>query len=347
MPSSASPADDAWAEWIRGLPKTELHIHLVGATSPETVLDLARRHPEAGVPTEMTALADFYRFRDFDSFVTVYQAVSSLVRRGTDVTVLIDGLARDLAAQGVRYAEVTVTAATQLADGIAPDELADAMEAGRLQALARGVEMAWVIDVHGGLGIPVADQTIEWLRGFAPPSTIGFGLGGPEVGVPRSLFAPHFSAARDLGLRSLPHAGETTGPETVWSALRDLRAERIGHGINAVDDPALLDHLAEHAITLEVCPTSNECTGAVTDLDHHPLRRLLDAGVPVTLSTDDPGMFGTDLVTEYLVAQRIAGLGADEIVALVRQGIDAAYCSPGTRAAMLAGLESACEPPPG
>jgi len=318
-------------EWVRSLPKTELHVHLIGATSPQTVVELARRHPQTRVPTDLDELQRFYTFRDFDSFVEVYQAVSGLVTAGDDVTVLIDGLARDFAEQGVRYAEVTVTAATQLADGIEPDELAEAMENGRRAASARGVEIAWVIDVHGGLGPRVGDVTIDWLTGFAPPRTIGFGLGGPEKGVPRSIFAPHFAAARELGLRSLPHAGETTGPESVWSALRDLSAERIGHGIASAADDELMAYLADERITLEVCPTSNVCTGAVTDLDHHPLRRLMDADVPITLSTDDPGMFGTDLVNEYVVAQRIADLTNDEIISLVRHGIDASYCDEQTR----------------
>lgn len=328
------------AEWIRGLPKTELHLHLIGATSPQTVVELARRHPHTTVPTEMDELLDFYTFRDFDSFVEVYQAVSGLVTSGEDVTVLIEGLARDLREQGVRYAEVTVTAATQLADGIAPDELADAMELGRQRAAARGVEMAWVIDVHGGLGPTVADTTLEWIRRYAPPRTIGFGLGGPEVGVPRSVFAPHFAEARMLGLRSLPHAGETTGPETVWSALQDLNAERIGHGIAAAADRDLMAHLAGEGITLEVCPTSNICTGAVEDLSGHPLRALLDAGVPVTLSTDDPGMFGTDLVREYTAAWQFAELTRAEIIAIVRQGITASYCEESTRYRLLAELDA-------
>lgn len=333
----ASPDHDSW---LRALPKVELHLHLIGATSPLTVLELARRHPQTRVPTELADLQDFFTFRDFDSFVEVYQAVSGLVTSGEDVTVLVDGLARDLSEQGVRYAEVTVTAATQLADGIEPDELSEALDHGRSLASARGVELGWVFDVHGGLGIPVADRTIEWLEGYAPQATVGFGLGGPEVGVPRALFASHFARARDLGLHSLPHAGETTGPETVWSALHDLEAERIGHGIAAAQDPRLLGHLAEERITLEVCPTSNICTGAVADIEQHPLAALLDAGVPVTLATDDPGMFSTDLITEYRLAERLAGLDAQGVVDLVRQGIEAAFCPEDLRATLIAELDT-------
>lgn len=328
------------AEWIRALPKTELHLHLVGATSPQTVVELARRHPQTRVPTDLDELLDFYTFRDFDSFVEVYQAVSGLVTSGEDITVLIEGLARDLREQGVRYAEVTVTAATQLSDGIAPDELADAMETGRQRAADAGVEMAWVIDVHGGLGPTVADTTLEWIRRYAPPRTIGFGLGGPEVGVPRSMFTSHFAEARMLGLRSLPHAGETTGPETVWSALRDLQAERIGHGIAAASDRELMAYLAGEGITLEVCPTSNICTGAVEDLSGHPLRALLDAGVPVTLSTDDPGMFGTDLVREYVAATQFAGLSRDEVLSIIGQGFEAASCDADERRRFLDELQA-------
>jgi aminodeoxyfutalosine deaminase len=160
-----------------------------------------------------------------------------------------------------------------------------------------------------------------------PAGTVGFGLAGIEIGVGRAQFARPFTVARETGLRSLPHAGETTGPATVWSALTDLGAERIGHGIGAVTDPRLLDHLAEHRIPLEVCPTSNLRTAAVASLEAHPFPRLLQWGVPVTLNTDDPGMFGCDIVGEYRLAHDVFGLTPAELVQVARNGVDAAYCS--------------------
>ena len=174
---------------------------------------------------------------------------------------------------------------------------------------------------------------------YRPAGTVGIGLGGPEVGVRRADFAPAFRVARDAGLHSNPHAGETVGPAEVWAALRELGAERIGHGIGAAQDPVLLDYLASHGIALEVCPTSNVCTGAVPSLAEHPLPTLLAAGVPVTLATDDPGMFHTSLNDEYLRCHQAFGLTAAGLAGLARAGARAAFCPEPTRRAILAEID--------
>jgi aminodeoxyfutalosine deaminase len=206
--------------------------------------------------------------------------------------------------------------------------LAEALVAGRRVAWdAYGVELAWVFDIPGGFEPTDSQGTVNWVLAHRPEGTVGFGLGGPEIGIPRDRFAGSFAMAREAGLRLVPHAGETTGPETIWSALRDLRAERIGHGTSAVADPALIAHLVEHGIPVEVCPTSNLCTRAVATLAEHPLPRLLEAGVPVTLATDDPGMFHTDLNREYLLCHEHFGLGRGELADLSRAGVRAAFCS--------------------
>jgi aminodeoxyfutalosine deaminase len=325
--------------FLRALPKVELHVHLVGSASVPTVRRLAARHGALTVPTDPDELAAFYAFRDFAHFIDVYQAVNALVSTPADVTDLVLGLARELAAAGVRYAEVTVTPVSHLSVGIGAGALAEALVEGRERARAEhGVELGWIFDTAGELGVDAAWATLDWVLAHRPGGTVGFGLGGPEIGVDRAAFAGPFAAARDAGLRSLPHAGETTGPATVWSALHDLGAERIGHGIGAIADPALLEHLAEHRIPLEVCPTSNLRTGAVRSLAEHPLPRLLRAGVPVTLNTDDPGMFGCDLVGEYRVAHEVLGLSVAELVGLTRTAIDAAGCSAGLRTALHAEL---------
>lgn len=327
--------------FLRALPKVELHVHLVGSASVPTVSRLARRHGAGPVPHDPDDLARFYAFRDFPHFIEVYQQVNALVTTPDDVVDLVVGLARDQAASGVRYAEVTVTPLSHLAAGLDPRALAGALTTGRERARAEhGVELGWVFDVAGELGVDAAWATLRWALAHRPPGTVGFGLGGPEVGVPRPPFAPAFAAARAEGLAALPHAGETTGPETVWSALVDLGAHRIGHGIRAVDDPRLLDHLAEHAIALEVCPTSNVRTGAVASLPEHPLARLVEAGVPVTLATDDPGMFGCDLVGEYRLAHERFGLTRDDLLRVARTGADSALCPPAVRDALHADLDA-------
>ncbi|WP_007025017.1 adenosine deaminase [Saccharomonospora iraqiensis] len=327
--------------FVAALPKVELHVHLLGSADLTTVADLARGHPQGEVPTDPEELAAYYEFTNFDHFLDVYVALNRLVTTGESVERLIIGLAETLAADNVRYAEVTVTPLSHLKVGIDPAELADALESGRLAARACGVEIAWIFDVSGDDGLVGAWATLDWILRHQPVGTVAFGLGGPETGVPRAAFHDAFASARAAGLRSVPHAGETTGPGEVLSALTELRADRIGHGIAAADAPRLLAHLAEHDVPLEVCVTSNLRTGAVGSWAEHPLPSLLTAGVPVTLGTDDPGMFGTTLSREYVLCATRLGLDSTELASVTRAGIDAAFCSPATRRALHAELDDA------
>lgn len=294
------------------MPKVELHVHLVGS---------------------MTIGDDAHRFDSFADFAAAYGRRHRRVRSGADVATAVAQLAERLAACRVPYAEVTVTPLPHLATGIEPDELAKALDSGRRRAAAEhGVRIAWVFDISGDGGEQAGLATVDWVLRHAPEGTVGFGLGGPEAGVPRSLFRAAFEKAIAAGLRSAPHAGESAGPESVWSALMDLRAERIGHGIQSVRDPALLDHLASANIALEVCPTSNVCTGVVPSVRDHPLPALLAAGVPVTLATDNPAIFGTNLNDEYVLAHEALGLGRTQLVRLAATGVEAAFCEPELKA---------------
>lgn len=329
------PTTDVTA-FVAALPKVELHLHLIGSASLDTVLTLARRHPDRGIPTEPAALREFYAFRDFPHFLDVYFAVNNLVTTGADVVTLLEGTAAELAARRVRYAEIQVTPVRNRMAGIGHDDLAQALVDGRERARDRhGVELGWIFDADAALGPDGAEATVDFALGHRPAGTVGIGLGGPERGVRRVDFAPAFRRARDGGLRSLPHAGETVGPEEVWSAVHDLGAERIGHGIGSARDPRLLEHLAEHGITLEVCPVSNVRTGAVRTFAEHPLPALLAAGVPVTLATDDPGMFDTDLDTEYRICHEQFGLSTEELAEISRTGARAAYCDENVRESIL------------
>lgn len=327
--------------FVSALPKVELHLHLLGSASIDTVLELARRYPDGGVPTAPERLAKFYEFRDFPHFLEVYDAVNDLVRTGEDVRTLIRGLARDAVGSNVRYAEVTVTARSQLRRGLDADELTEALDRGRRDALERyGVRLNWVIDIPGESGQDAAWETVAYALRHRPPGLVALGLAGREVGVGRAQFHRQFGVAREAGLHAVPHAGETTGPASVWSAIDDLGAERIGHGIGGVTDPRLLAVLRERGIVVELCPTSNVRTRAVEMWEHHPLPRFLEHGVPVTLSSDDPGMFGTSLNQEYLQAATTFGFSRSELAYLARIGIEAAFCDEELRRDLLAELET-------
>ncbi|MEH1094416.1 adenosine deaminase [Micromonospora sp. CPCC 205739] len=328
--------------FIAGLPKVELHVHHVGSASPRIVAELAARHEgRSPVPADPAALADYFAFRDFAHFIEVYLSVVDLIRDPEDVWILTHEVARELARQQVRYAELTITPYSHVRRGIPAPAFCEAIEDARKRAEADfGIALRWCFDIPGEAGLPAAEETLRIALEQRPDGLISFGLGGPEIGVPRPQFKPYFDQARAAGLRSVPHAGETTGPQTVWDALRDLGAERIGHGISAAQDPELLAYLAEHRIALEVCPTSNIRTRAVAHLDEHPLRRLVDAGVLVTINSDDPPMFGTTLNDEYAVAARLLDLDADGVAALARDAVTASFLEPGEKSRISAEIDA-------
>ncbi len=331
---------ESLTSWIAGLPKAELHVHQVGSASPRIVGELAERHPGV-VPSDPEALRDFFTFRDFAHFIEVYLAVVGLVRTADDVRYLTYEIARDMAqGQSLRYAELTCTPFTSVAAGVPIQAYVEAIEDARVAAERDfGLVLRWIYDIPGESGVPAADDTLRYALEHAPDGLVGFGLGGPEQGVPRAQFQPHFDAARAAGLRSVPHAGETTGPETVWDALRLLGAERIGHGTSAASDPALLAHLAETGIPLEVCPSSNVATRAVPSLAEHPLPVFVDAGVTVTISSDDPPMFGTDLNQEYGIAARLLDLDESGLADLARTAVRVSFAPDDVRARVLAEID--------
>jgi aminodeoxyfutalosine deaminase len=331
--------------FIDRLPKVELHLHLVGSASVPTVLELARRHPGgSGVPRSAAELAAFYEFRDFPHFADVYAAVSGLVREPADVAELVLGAARDLAGQNVRYAELTVTPYTFTASGMPVADLTEALDiAARSARRDHGVRIAYIFDVAGELGGPAAYATLEHALSRPPEALTGFGLAGIEQARPAyaDVFRSVFAAAIAAGLHSVPHAGEMSGPATIWEALDGLRAERIGHGISCLDDPALVARLRESQVPLEVCPTSNVCTRQVPDLAAHPLPRLLAEGLFVTLNSDDPPMFGTTLTQEYRRAASVLGLDREQLADLAANGVRASFLDSTAKQALLAEIEAA------
>ncbi|WP_392541862.1 adenosine deaminase [Oryzobacter telluris] len=325
MSTSPSPRPDLTA-FVAGLPKAELHVHHVGSASPRIVAELVRRHPSPTVPTDPDELARFFTFTDFAHFVDVYLATVDLLRTPEDVRMLTYEVARELAGQQVRYAELTMTPYTSVLRGIAIEAYTEAIEDARVAAERdHGVVLRWVYDIPGESGLEAADATLSYALDHRPEALVGFGLGGPEIGVPRPQFAPHFTAARAAGLHSVPHSGESTGPQSVWDALTLLGAERIGHGTSSVQDPRLLEHLAEHRIPLEVCPTSNVATRVVERIEDHPIRAMVEAGVVVTVNSDDPPMFGTTLNREYEVAAALLDLDEQGVADLAIAGVDASF----------------------
>ena len=334
------------SDFIARLPKAELHVHHVGSASPRMVSELAERHPGT-VPSDPDELRRFFEFRDFAHFVEVYLAVVDLVRTPDDIRYLTHEIGREMATgQGLRYAELTCTPYTSVLPhdegrGMPIEAYTEAIEDARLAAERDfGLVLRWIYDIPGESGVPSADATLGYALDHRPEGLVGFGLGGPELGVPRPQFQPHFDAARAAGLRSVPHAGETTGPETVWHALRLLGAERIGHGTSSAQDPALLAHLAETGVPLEVCPSSNVATRAVGSLEEHPIRAFRDAGVTITVNSDDPPMFNTTLNREYEIAAELLELDEAGVAELARAGVRASFAEDDLKQRLLAEIDA-------
>lgn len=327
------------------MPKVELHLHLEGAIQPATLLALAKRHNrlDALPAHSIEGLRNWFRFTGFPHFMDIYVAVSDLLREPEDFALIVADLGDELARQSVRYAEVTFTPYTHthlLKKGLTLTDLLAGLDAGRQRTLDRhGIHLAWVFDIPRNVGFAPdgrydptpADVTLDYaLEGMAH-GVVGFGLGGNEVGAPAAPFAHAFAAAKAAGLHSLPHAGETVGPESVWSALHALEAERIGHGVRAIEDPDLLAYLCHHQIPLEVNPTSNICLHVYRSLAQHPLPHLDRMGLNITVNSDDPPLFNTDLTSEYAILMEVFSYPVQDVARIARNAIRASFAPPHLR----------------
>lgn len=311
---------------IAEMPKVELHLHLEGAVRPATLLALARRNQVELPASDEGALRRLFTYQALQDFLTLFMTLVRVLHRGEDFEQIAFELGEDLAAQHVHYAEVMISAAQYYQRGL---DLHDVLQ-GTLAGFARarqafGTRVNLVLDYGRQCGPDAAWHVLRVAQQYVNDGLVGWSIGGNEYDFPPELFADVFSAARQAGMHTMAHAGEVSGPQSVRGAIEALHVERIGHGIRAADDPALLAVLRERGITLDVCPTSNLRTGAVANLSQHPLRRLFDAGVPVTLNTDDPTLFNTTLVDEYHVAAATFGFTADELTTLVCNGARAAF----------------------
>ena len=315
------------SSFIEAMPKIELHVHMEGSIRPATLLKLAKRH-EIEVPADdVEGLREWYNFTDFDHFIDIYRVIVSCLKTYDDIETIAREFLIGQAEQNIRYSEVTYTAFSQFYTSRLSFK-------GQMAAINRA--RAWAakhLDTHIGLVIDIpriipaiAERLVaHWCVSAMDDGVVALGLGGPEVGNPPERYKAAFARARRAGLPGVPHAGETVGPESMWGALNTLHAVRLGHGVRCLEDPALVAELRRRQIPLEVCPTSNVCLKVVPDLASHPLPKLLEEGLYVTLNSDDPPMFNTTLTGEYQKSAEAFGFDADTIEKLVFNALHASF----------------------
>jgi len=340
------------ADLLQYLPKAELHLHLEGSLEPETILELARRPESQTVGTGASAGMSLeevrarYRFGDFAAFLEAFKWAVGHLRTPADFGLATARLIEQLHRQNVAYAEITVSLGVMLRRRQDPHAFFGGVLEGYRQAKKDfPVEVRWIFDAARQFGVEAAMEVAQLAPQYRSEGVVAFGLGGDEEGWPPALFRGVYDYARAQGLRLTAHAGEMAGPESVRDAVELLGAERIGHGIHAVLDPELMEQLARDQITLECCPTSNLATGALARLprprrglrgltagevalSQHPLREFFDCGLRVTISTDDPALFHTNLLREYSLAAEEMGFSPEELVRIAEMSFESAFLPP-------------------
>jgi aminodeoxyfutalosine deaminase len=335
-----APSRRIAAAWLRSLPKTELHLHLEGSVTPETLVELSQRNDDQ--PMTLEEARALYHYTDFTGFLLAFKAVSERLRTPQDYELITYRMLQRLAAQGVVHAEAYVSVGVVYYwRRIEFEPLFYAMETARARAEQEfGITLYWIFDAVRHFGPEEAARVFRKAAELRPewPSIVGIGIGGDERRTGAEPFRELFQEARDAGLRLTAHAGETMGPESIWAAL-NIGAERIGHALSAQLDSDLMEVLAERQVPLEICVTSNVRTGCCPTLEEHPVRRYFDAGLMVTLNSDDPAMFESDLQDEYRVAHDAFGFTAEHLRELAANSIEASFLPAVRKVALLHQIE--------
>ncbi|MEX2504506.1 MAG: adenosine deaminase [Egicoccus sp.] len=337
--SAASTPDDLD---LATLPKVELHVHLEGSVAATTAVDLARRHgedPEAVLEVvrgDDGGLGYPSPFRDFMHFVATFLATTRQIRTPDDLATVAADFARGQAAQGIRWTETTFTALTLVDNGMEPAAMWAALRDGFAEV--PDTRIGLIIDSIRELGVDASRRTLQLVEDADAP-IVGLGLTGIEGSVPEGDFGHLRDAAARLGIGLAVHAGESGTADNVRAAVDDLGAKRIGHGIAAAKDPELMRRLADEQVVLEVCPSSNVTLSIVPDLASHPLPTLWEAGVPVTINSDDPPFFATTLTEELGHAARLLDLGRSDLADLQRRAARASFAPDDVKADVLAAVD--------
>lgn len=323
--------DHAGRQDLEIIPKIELHLHLEGALSERQLQKLARKYETALASTQSDAITALYDFQTFAEFLNAYKVCCRHLKNPEDYGQLAASLLRQLADQRCVYAEILFTPSICKHFGLSAEEVIEAVLEQSAMARRSGIESRWIFDTVRQWGPDLCWQTLEWALQYRDRGVAAISIGGDEASQPAREFREVFESAEKEGIHRTAHAGEICDSRSVWLAIDELRVERIGHGIHALADPLLVDHLIRHAIPLDISITSNFRTGAAARERPHPIAEIARLGIPFTLNTDDPGLFRTSLLDEWEQAARILGWLPDQFVELMRQTVQHTFLSDNDR----------------
>ena len=329
-----TPSATGLKSWYERVPKVELHLHLEGAIPYAVLWELVQKYGGDPQVPDQAALARKFEYKDFPHFIQTWIWMIQFLREYEDFTFFAEAVARDLARQNIRYAEAFYSPPDFMRRGLQLQRLTEAIRTGLDRVPEIGI--ALIADVVRDLGPENAAATLAQLNEVRDLGVIGICLGGSEQSFPPEPFEKVYTEARRLGLHTTAHAGEAAGPASLWGAIRSLQVERIGHGVRASEDDDLLVYLAETQSPLEVCPLSNVRTGVVKNIDSHPVRKLFERGLFITVNTDDPKMFGNSLAEEYRLLEERLGFSRPELRSLILNAVSASWLPPERKSAMQA-----------
>jgi adenosine deaminase len=328
--------------WYEDVPKVELHVHLEGAIPHAALFELIQKYGGDQSVPDVAALARRFVYTDFPQFIETWIWKNGFLREYEDFSFIAEMVARDMAQQHIRYAEMFYSPSPFVRQGLSVQKVTEAVRTGL--ARVTEIEIALIADLVRNFGPEAEMATLSALNDVRNLGVVGIGIGGSEHQYPPAPFQPLYEQARNMGFHTTAHAGEAAGADSVWDAIRVLQAERIGHGTRAHEDPDLVRYLADHRIPLEMCPMSNVRTRVVRSLVEHPIRRYLEAGVIVTVNTDDPKMFQTRLSEEYRLLEQECGWTKVEICGTILNAISSSWLPEERKALLAAEFGSAMTP---
>ncbi len=330
-------------ELIRALPKAELHIHLLGAVRPSTLLEIINK---SDIQTDLHSIEDIrnlFQFRDFQHFIEVYMMVVGLVREEKYFDLMTYEMLEECHRQNTKYVEISFSPLDHMQFGLDFHQMLNRIHRARKRARDRlGIVSDVRIDLVRSNNVATAMDILNLIE-EASPGIVSIDIGGNEAKFPPGPYAPVYKRARDMGLHLVAHAGEAAGPQSIWDAVDILGVERIGHGVSARKDDRLLQHLREKGIVIEACPVSNARTGVVPDISKHPVREFFNLGLIVTVNSDDPSLFNTDLTNEYLQLYEHLGFTVEELYMLSVNAVNSAFTPEDIRDMLLKALQSEYE----